>query len=92
MASESDSGDWVEYKRLIIDSIRNLNKDIRGIGKEVKDLRASVDTRLLDMSTQIVGLKAEVKSSARNWGLLAGITATIISSLLVLTLWKLFTT
>jgi hypothetical protein len=80
-----ESGDWNEYKLLIIDGIRELKKDVRGIQGDVRAFKASVDQNLLDMSIQLAGIKTEVKTSARNWGLLAG----VIPALLILALWKL---
>lgn len=74
MPDDFDSGDWVEYKRLVIDGLRDVKKDM-------KSFRESVDTRLLAMSTEIAGLKVEVKHSAGKWALISGAIAAIGVSL-----------
>lgn len=78
MAVEVESGDWREYRHLILNGLREIKEDN-------KQLRDTVDIRLSAMSNDIVALQVKVKSSARNWVFVGG----IVGPLIVLTIWKL---
>lgn len=78
MSVDIDSGDWIEYKRLVIEGINSLKKDNT-------EFRVHVSGQLTKMSKEIVELQVKVKSSARNWLLLAG----VVCSLIVQAFWML---
>lgn len=78
MSVDLESGDWREYRHLILNGLQEIKKDS-------KDLRNTVDVRLSAMSNDIVALQVKVKSSARNWIYVGG----VVGPLIVLTIWKL---
>lgn len=61
--------DWKAYKLLVIEGLQ----DMKGFRKDVND-------RFDELTKEVAIIKTEVKHSARNWALFAGIAAALVVS------------
>lgn len=70
--SNNSENSWSEYRRLVTETLRNLDQDI-------KELTKKVDSMRYQMGIDI----AQLKVQAGVWGAIAGVIASIIAAFII---------
>lgn len=63
---------WSEYRRLVTQSLKDLDQDIKDITKDVNNMRYELGVEI-----------AQLKVKSAFWGAIAGVVVTVIGTVIV---------